>query len=452
MRTSSNRIRLSLAFFTILVDMMGFGAAFPVLPALFSPESTPFSNIRPDRLSIWYGALMAVFALAQFIGAPVLGALSDRYGRRPLLLVSLLGSALGYAVFAYGIQQNSLLWLFVGRIVPGFAGGNVAVIYSSLADVSQGQQKVKDFGLAGAAFGLGMILGPVLGGLLGDASLHPSFGLHVPFWGMVLLSSLNAALVFWAYPETNAHRNKEEIKSPSWFKSFALVSEAFRHKELKWVFLSILLHGCGFALFIQFVAFFLQDVHSLGQMDIGLLFGYVGLLTVVTQGLLVRPLSRFFAPERLVANVIPGFAIGIFVLTLPAKVTWLYFLLPLPTIFQGLYMPNMTAVVSNLSPANAQGRMLSINQSLTALSNAIPPLFGGWLYLMGPRSPVYVSVLLSLMGWGVFNLFFQRYRKKHKQSHLVEKRSAAGKSAPVTEDSIPGEESSNPASTRERTG
>ncbi len=408
MQPENRSRRLSLAFLTILVDMVGFGAAFPILPVLFNEENALFDGLRADRLAVWYGALLSIFAFAQFVGAPVLGALSDRYGRRPVLLISIGGSVVGYAMFAYGVQHGSLLWLFAGRLFPGFAGGNVAIIFSSLADASHGQAKVKDFGLAGAAFGLGMILGPVLGGLLADEGLSPLFGLHVPFVGMVGLSLINLLLVWKYYPETNHALNKTAVSPLSGFRNLA---EAFRHPKLKYVFLAVLLQACGFSLFIQFIAFFLTEVHRFGQLDIGLMFGYVGLLTALTQGLLVRPLAIRISPERLVANVIPGFAIGIFLLVQPNSSWWLYVILPLPTVFQGLYMPNMTAVVSNLSDREIQGRMLSINQSLTALSNAIPPLFGGWLFLAGPRLPVYVAIFLSLAGWGVYNLFFQGQRK-----------------------------------------
>jgi DHA1 family tetracycline resistance protein-like MFS transporter len=340
----------------------------------------------------------------------VLGALSDRFGRRPMLLLSVGGSAIGYALFAYGIEQNSMFWLFAGRIIPGFAGGNVAIVFSSLADASQGQSKVKDFGLAGAAFGIGMILGPVLGGLLSDEQLHPALGLHVPFVGMVLLSLLNVVLLWMGYPETNQHRNASNVSPLSGFRNLV---EAFQHPRLQLVFVAVLLQACGFSLFIQFVAFFLEEVHQFRQLDIGLMFGYVGLLTAITQGFLVRPLATRFSSERMVANVIPGFALGIMLLIQPTQSWWLYLIIPLPTIFQGLYMPNMTAVISNLSDREIQGRMLSINQSLTALSNAIPPLFGGWLFLVGARIPVYVAIAFSLAAWAVFNLFFQRHRKSH---------------------------------------
>ncbi len=399
---------LAIGFVTIFIDMMGFGAAFPILPSLFSADSGWFPHLRPDRLGVYYGLLQASFALAQFLGAPMLGALSDRFGRRPVLLLSLAGASIGYGVFAYGVLQGSLGWMFAGRILPGFTGGNIAIVYASLADNKPGRDKVADFGLAGAAFGLGMIMGPVLGGLLSDAGVHPAFGFHVPFLGMALLSLLNLGLAFAGFGETNRVRSAAAVSPLSGFRN---LRDAFRHPTLKVVFWAILLHASGFSLFIQFVAFVLEEQYAMDQLGIGVIFGYVGLLTVITQGFLVRPLSNRVRSERLVANVMPGFAIGIVFVVLPDAPWWLYVTLPLPTIFQGLYMPNMTAVVSNLSDRAIQGRMLSINQSLTAASNAIPPLFGGWLLVLGVSTPVYVAVFLSLAGWGVYNLFFQRYRR-----------------------------------------
>lgn len=409
------RRTLLLGFMTIFIDMMGFGAAFPILPVLFSPDAEWFAHLRADRLGVYYGLLQASFAIAQFLGAPMLGALSDRFGRRPILMASLVGASIGYGLFAYGVLNQNLAWMFAGRIIPGFTGGNIAIIYAALADNRQGRDKVADFGIAGAAFGLGMIMGPVLGGLLSDATIAPAFGFHVPFLGMALLSLLNLVLVVLAFPETIPIRSIKPVNPLSGFQN---LRDAFRHPTLKMVFWAILLHASGFSLFIQFVAFVLEERYAMDQLDIGIIFGYVGVLTAFTQAFLVRPLSSRVRSERLVANVMPGFALGIILVMIPDAPWWLYITLPLPTVFQGLYMPNMTAVVSNLSDRKIQGRMLSINQSLTAASNAIPPLFGGWLLLVDVRMPVVVAVFLSLCGWGVYNLFFQRYRKGRYRAHI----------------------------------
>lgn len=393
---------LSIAFFTILVDMMGFGIAFPILPVLFSADGGWF-DYSPTTLALLYGALQASFAIAQFFGAPVLGALSDRYGRRPVLQMTLSGATLGYLLFAYGIAEANLFWMFAGRIIPGFAGGNIAIVYSSMADLSDDSQKVRDFGLAGAGFGLGMILGPVLGGILSQPGYLPISGFQVPFWGMAILTGANLLFVTLFYKETI---RKKSLASVSPFSGLQNVYNALKPGKLQKVFVTVLLHASGFSLFLMFIHFFLIERHGFQQSDIGYVFGYVGIWTVITQAFLVRPLASRLKPQRLVANVIIGFAISVVLLLIPEDPIWIYVILPLGTICQGLYLPNITAVVSDLSAEEEQGTMLGINQSLMAFSNALPPLIGGYLLTLGTEVPVIAAILLSTAGWVVFNLFY----------------------------------------------
>ena len=399
---------LAVAFFTILVDMMGFGIAFPILPVIFGADSEWFPNLSPEQLSIWYGLLQASFPFAQFIGAPILGALSDRFGRRPILMLTLVGATIGYGLFAYGIKEASLTWMFIGRILPGFAGGNIALLYSAMADISGGKEKVRNFGLAGSAFGLGMILGPVVGGFLSDPDFLAISGNHVPFVLMSILSAAAVLLVFGFFRETLTVFNPTPISPLTGVRN---IRDAFAHPRLRYVFATILIHASGFSLFIQFIHFWLIEVHEFEQFDIGLIFGYVGLWTVITQALLVRPLANWFTPERIVANVIILLGISVVIIQLPGNSIWLYVILPFATIFQGLYMPNMTAVVSNLSDRDIQGRMMGINQSLTAFSNAFPPAVGGWLLMQGVQVPLYVAVGCHVLAWIVFNAFYLRYKK-----------------------------------------
>jgi DHA1 family tetracycline resistance protein-like MFS transporter len=387
---------VTVAFITILVDMMGFGIAFP--------ESEYFPNLSVRSLGIWYGALQSSFALAQFFGAPILGALSDRFGRKPIAIFCLIGASLGFLIFAYGVYHANLLYMFLGRIIPGFAGGNIAIMYSSMADLSGGKEKVRDFGLAGSAFGLGMILGPVIGGILSQPGYLPVSGFHVPFLFMAILSLLNALLVLVVFRETNPKLNFSKIRPWSGFQN---LMEAFAYKRLAKVFATVLIHMSGFSLFIQFIHFFLMEEHGFEQVQIGYVFGYVGLWTILTQGFLVRPLANFLKPSRIVANVIIFYAIAVALLLYPTKSFWIYIILPFATVFQGLYMPNMTAVISNISDRDIQGKMLGINQSLNAFSNAIPPLIGGYLLSYGVRWPLYIALFCHLIAWVIFNWFYR---------------------------------------------
>ncbi|MFT7589583.1 MAG: DHA1 family tetracycline resistance protein-like MFS transporter [Limisphaerales bacterium] len=396
---------LSIAFFTILVDMMGFGIAFPILPILFNGQSNWFGDLSKIELGILYGILQASFAIAQFFGAPVLGALSDRFGRKPVMLMTLTGATIGYLLFAYGIANANLLLMFAGRIIPGFAGGNISIVYSSMADLSDDSQKVRDFGLAGAGFGLGMILGPVMGGILSQPGYLPFSGFQVPFLFMALLSVINLLVVLFFYKETIKQKSYAKIRPWSGIQN---IYRALKPNKLQLVFLAVLFHASGFSLFLMFIHFFLIEQHGFQQSDIGYIFGYVGIWTVLTQAFLVRPLATRIKSSRLVPWVILGFAISVVFLLIPENAFWIYIILPIGTICQGLYLPNITAVVSDLSGEKEQGKMLGINQSLMAFSNAIPPIIGGWLLIMGAQMPVMLAVGFSLTGWVIFNIYLRK--------------------------------------------
>ena len=390
--------------------MMGLGVSFPILPMLFGGELDFFGSLNKFQLSFLYGLLQASFAIAQFIGAPILGRLSDKYGRKRIMLMSLAGAITGYLLFAYGVYSKNIWFLFAGRLVPGFAGGNISVLYSSLADVSSGKEKLKSFGAAGAGFGLGMVLGPLAGGILSESEYVSWFDFYTPFLFMALLSAINLIVVAYFFRETIQSQQERGDKAKG-FQGFLRIKQAFSHPRLKLVFAVVLIHASGFSFFLQFISFYMIERFGIGQSTIGYLFGYVGIWTVITQGVLIRPLANRFPPERVVANVIILFAFGLIALLIPVKLGWLFLLLPLLTIFQGIYMPNMTAIVSNLSDKEIQGEMLGINQSLTAFSNAIPPIIGGYLLSFGTRPPIYIAAACVLVGWVIFNIFYWKLRR-----------------------------------------
>jgi len=175
---------LATIFFTVFLDMLGLSVIIPVIPALFFDPDTQFfaAEVSQSTRSIMYGFIIAIFPLMQFFGAPILGAYSDRFGRRPMLQWSLVGALIGYLLFAYAISIQNIYLLFAARAIPGFMGGNISIIQSAIADVSLPKDKAKNFGLVGAAFGLGFIIGPLIGGVLADNSFVSWFTHSTPFY------------------------------------------------------------------------------------------------------------------------------------------------------------------------------------------------------------------------------------------------------------------------------
>jgi len=164
--------------------MLGIGIIIPVIPALFFDDGGSFFTeaMSYENRSVIYGFLLAAFPIMQFFGAPILGALSDRHGRKPMLMLSLMGTMIGYFLFAIALLYGQLWLLFFSRMLPGFTGGNISIVYSAIADVSDGPERTKNFGMIGMAFGLGFILGPAIGGILADNSIVSWFNAATPFW------------------------------------------------------------------------------------------------------------------------------------------------------------------------------------------------------------------------------------------------------------------------------
>ncbi len=405
---SPQRILFTL-FFTIFLDVIGLGIAIPTLAILFlDPHSAIVSaDMSQASRQILYGFLIASYPLAQFFGAPLLGSLSDRYGRRKLLLLSLFGTFLAYLVFAWAIITHNLILLFLSRIVDGFTGGNISIAQSAIADISDEKSKSRNFGLIGMAFGLGFVIGPTLGGVLADPTIFHWFSLSFPFWLAAGLTATNMLLVTLFLTET--------LKQPRFHTLTLLtglrnVHKAFTIGSLRWLFAVIFFYILGFSSFTQFFQVFLIRKFHYDQSDIGFLFGFFGICIALSQGVIIRPLSRRFLPGSIlkVSMLLNGLLLPL--LLIPTQAIWLYAIMPFISAFQGLTMPNSAAVVSNSAPREEQGEVLGLNQSVQSLATAIPPLVAGFASAMNINLPIALASLAILIAWALFML---TYKPKH---------------------------------------
>lgn len=416
-------------FITVFLDMLGVGIIIPVIPALFFEANSDFfaPEVSRDFRSVVYGLLIASFPFMQFFGAPLLGSLSDRFGRKPLLTLSLAGTMLGYLLFAYAIGSGNLLLLFVSRMLPGFTGGNISIVYSAIADVSDEQSRPKNFGLVGMSFGLGFILGPTLGGIMADETVVSWFSPATPFWFTAILTFLNILLVQFNFRETlpskregfqksglgeNLNRLKskrpKDFKWKSLFKGFRNVATSFRDPKLRVIFTVVLLLSLGFSFFTQFFSVLLIEKFSYSEKDIGFLFGWIGLWLVFTQGVIVRRLSRIFAPKKIIAFSMLALGLAVGAVLLPEQDFWFYLINPCVAISQGITSPNLTTVVSVQAGADRQGEVLGINQSMLSLGQIIPPLLAGYLNTISGSLPILMGSVVILAGWLVYVLVFRK--------------------------------------------
>lgn len=389
-------------FITVFIDMLGIGIIIPITPSLFiSPEHSILSpEVSLHTRNIMYGFLAAIFPFFQFFGAPVLGALADKHGRKKILQISLVGTFIGYVLFALAIHFKLVWLLFASRALPGFMGGNIAIALAALADVSQPEEKAKNFGIIGMAFGLGFILGPALGGFLADGTLISWFDEATPLWFTAMLTLINMFYVNKQFPET--FTPTEKTRQLTLLAGFNNLIKAVSLVNMRVILLTIFLQAFGWSFFMQFNQIYLLEKFHFSPKEIGMLFGYMGIWIAITQGGINRYVSKRFAPPSVLRISLMALALSIIIQIVPQQPWLLYLLVPFVAIFQGLTQPNQISIVSSLASSENQGEILGIQQSLQSFAFTVPPVITGFLLNFDIRLPMAFSAAITLLAGIVF--------------------------------------------------
>lgn len=415
---SSLRRNPMLAIFTtVFIDLLGFGILIPVFPLLINPSS-PF-RVTPESWSprtglIMLGWLQAVYPFCTFLAAPILGQLSDRFGRRPVLALSIAGTSLGYVLFALGIVSKSLPLLFAARALDGLTGGNIAVAQAAIGDISTDENRAKNFGKLGAAFGLGFIIGPYLGGRL--SAPHTSFyrlfttpgwfSATTPFWFAAILAAVNCALVLSVFPETN--RYKDPSRRVAIGKSFSNVIHGFASHRLRVPLASAFLFNAGFTFFTTYFGVYLSRRFGFSQSKTGDYFAIVGLFIAISQGLLVGLAAKKLPDYKILRFSYFGTA-AVLAVYFAAKTSLpLYLVIPVFTTFQGLSMANTTSLVSRSAEDGRQGEALGIYSSVQNLAQVPASVLVGYITgSISSNTPLVVASATIAAAGMVFVLLFR---------------------------------------------
>lgn len=357
---ADKRAQLGIIFLTILIDMIGFGIVIPVLP-LYAEHY--------GATAVQNGLLVAVFSLAQFICSPLWGKLSDRIGRKPVLCVSIFVTAIGF--FLMGIAPG--LWLlFVARTLAGAAGGNIGTAQAYIADISAPEERAKRMGLLGAAFGLGFMFGPAIGGWVG----HINF--QAPMFVAAGLALVNAVLVIAILPESLSKEHRGAHKRGSVF-------EVLQHCNRR-VYLPVtatyFLLTTGFSMMTFVYALFVFHRYGIGPSGTGNLLALVGFIGVLIQGGLIGRLVKRFGEARLATSGAVILAASLFALPLAQSMVALVLASVGIAIGNSLLMPTLTSLASRSVDSRWQGRGLGLLQSGGALARWVGPAVGGWLLAM----------------------------------------------------------------------
>lgn len=396
--------------FTIFIDLLGIGILIPVIPQLLANPASPFfllgQNVSLKSGYIILGFLTAIFPFMQFFATPLLGELSDKFGRKPVLAVSLFGTSISYVLFAIGIITRNLPLLFISRGFDGITGGNIAVAQAAIADVSTPETRAKNFGLMGAAFGIGFILGPYIGGKLSDPNLVSWFNAATPFWFASILSFVNMLSVIFLLPETHKHRISTTNLHLA--KSIRNIIKAFTLPGLRTIFTTMFLFQGGFTFFTTFSGVFLITKFGFDQGSIGNYFAYVGIWIAFSQAVVTRKINSIYNERQILRFSL--FGTGLFILAQFIPATWVGLLLIVPffAMFNGLTQSNLSATVSRSVGPEIQGEILGVSASVQALAQTIPPVLSGYIAAsIGPSIPLVVSGVFIILAGFVFVLFYK---------------------------------------------
>lgn len=412
MTATTEKRALPIVALTVFLDVLGIGILIPVLPQLifeiFQPAGFSFSASL-----ILLGWLTAIFPLMQFLATPILGQLSDRYGRRPVLGFSLFGTAIGYMLFAIAIITKNIPLLFAARGLDGITGGNISVARAVIADVTPPEHRARNFGLIGGMFGLGFVFGPYIGARLATPNVS-FFGLFdtpgwfnaaTPFWFTAALGLVNTGLLLTMLPETHAHIDKT-IKLV-WNKSLRNIRQAATSSRLRMIFTAEFFFWAGFTFFTTFFQILLIEKLGFKTNNVGDFFAYIGICIALSQGLLVPFMAKRFMPHAIMRLAIFGLAGALLLQLLPNNTTQLLLVAPLIALFNGQFVANAGALVSLTAGPQQQGEVLGIEASVQAIAQAIPAIIGGYVATMGVTMPVIVGASTLLVGAVLFALFYR---------------------------------------------
>ncbi|WP_380872662.1 TCR/Tet family MFS transporter [Sphingomonas sp. DBB INV C78] len=382
----SFRPAIAFIFVTAVLDVMAMGLVIPVLPQLIEE----FSGANATA-GFWNGVLVALWAAMQFLCSPIIGSLSDRFGRRPTILISTAGLAADWVLMALA---PNLWWLAVGRMLGGMTSSSFTTIYAYMADITEPDKRARGYGLVGAAFSAGFVAGPMLGGVLGE------FGPRVPFWAAAGLSALAFLYGLFVLPES-LPREKRMAFAWSRANPFGALRLLRSHPELSGLsivnFLLYFAHHVFSAVFVLYAAF----RYGWGAFEVGILLGLVGLLDMIVQGVLVGPAVKRWGDRPVMVFGLAAGAVGIACMG-AAPNGWLFTLAMLPNALWGLAMPTLQSLMTRLVSESEQGQLQGANMSVASIAGVASPLFFGWVYVVSvgnaPGLSFFIAALVLLAG------------------------------------------------------
>lgn len=385
---SGKKSSLSLIFLVVFVDLLGFGILIPILPtfavkSLLLPESA-------------IGIVLAVYSLVQFIFNPIFGSLSDKYGRRKIILITLLLNASGYIIFAF---THSFLMLLLSRVVAGIGGSSIGVAQAYIADVTTKENRSKGMGLIGVAFGLGFVFGPIIGGLLSN------FGYMVTGFAAAAFSILAFSFSLFLLPESLTEEKKNLVVKRKIF-DVASFKKVISNRLISVVILLFFIVTFSVANIYGTFALLGHSVYRFTDMQNGMVFGIIGIIGAIVQGGLIGRLAKRYSDQKLISVGTFLLMIGLTLIPFGINFTGVIIISAVMSVGTGILQPILLSLVSKVAPENEQGIVLGVNQSFSSFARMLGPLWGGFSYqYLGYQIPFLTGAFFVLLVF-LFSIFY----------------------------------------------
>ncbi len=401
-----NNKRLFSIILVVFIDLLGFSLILPLLP--YYAETFKANETIT-------GILIASYAVMQLIGAPLLGRLSDRFGRRPVLLLSVFGTFIGFLLLGFA---NALWMLFASRILDGLTGGNLSVAQAYISDVTDEKSRSKGLGMVGAAFGLGFIIGPVTGGLLSQ------WGYAVPAFVAAGISFLNLILIYAWLPESLTEEKRSQMTEKRPAVTLQALIVAFKRPFTGSLLITRFFYGLAFAIFQTIFSLYALAKFNLTARDTGFVLTYVGVLAVIVQGFLVGRLTTQFREDLLIAVSVVLMGISLLGWALAPSVLWLYIIMTPTAISGGLLNTLLSSTLTKAVAPQEIGGILGLSAAVESATRIIAPLLGGvLLQQVGTWAPgAFGAVVMTGVSLYVFTTIY---------NHPIVATLKQGKAAPV---------------------
>jgi len=358
-----NRPSLSLIFLTVFIDLLGFGILIPILPT--------FSTIELNLNEFSIGLVLAIYSLTQFIFGPILGNLSDKVGRRPLIIGCLFLNAIGYVIFAF---TNSFMLLLISRVVAGIGGSSVAVAQAYIADITTKEDRSKGMGLIGAAFGLGFVFGPLIGGFLSK------YGYHVTGFASAAFSFIAFLFTIFFLPESLKEVADITTKKARKLIDIPAIKLLFKNKKIAFLIIMFFILVFSVANIYGTFALIGYKVYHFNDMQNGIMYGIIGLVSAFVQGGLLRVLTKKLNDKKIVIGAAFLMMVGLTLIPYAGNMTGLIIVTIILAFGTGALQPTMLSLISKNTTESDQGFTLGINQSFSAFARVLGPLWGGFAF------------------------------------------------------------------------